>query len=135
LSEHSGHIEVKMGSERNFGIVFAIVFMIIALWPLVMSGGHVRIWAVAVAVVLTLVAFFLPHVLKWPNKIWFKFGMLLGAIIAPIVMSILYFLAVTPTGIIMRLLRKDLLRTKYDRSADSYWLPRSKPPGTMKNQF
>ena len=123
-----------MGSERSFGFVFAIVFAIIGLWPL-MSDGGVRIWSMAVAVVFVGLAIFVPNSLKWPNKIWFKFGMLLGAVIAPLVMMLLYFVAVTPTGLIMRLLRKDLLRTKYDRAADSYWLQRSKPPGTMKNQF
>lgn len=134
MSDQHGHIEVKMGSERSFGLVFAVVFAIIGLWPLV-SGGPVRLWAVAIAAVMLILAFLFPKVLKWPNWVWFKFGMLLGAIIAPIVMSALFYVAITPTGFLMRLFGKDLLRMNLDRSAKSYWIQREKPPGSMKNQF
>ena len=77
----------------------------------------------------------MPRVLILPNKIWFKFGMLLGSIIAPIVMALVYFITVLPTGFIMHLLGKDLLKQKLDKSAKSYWIERTEPIGSMKNQF
>jgi len=129
-----GHSEVKMGSERGFGLVFAAVFAIVAFWPLV-SGLPVRYWALAVAAVFMGTALAAPRILAPFNRLWFKLGLLLGAVVAPIMMSLLYFLAVTPTAIIMRALGKDPLRTKIDRSAESYWMDREEPVGSMKNQF
>jgi len=114
--------------------VFSIVFLIIALYPLINSEG-VRIWALIASSVFVSLAFFAPQVLAFPNKLWFKFGMLLGSIIAPIVMAVVYFLTVLPTGIFMRLLGKDLLKLKLDKNVNSYWIERSKPMGSMKNQF
>lgn len=129
-----GHAEVKMGSERSFGFVFAAVFTIIALWPLI-SGSAVRYWALGIAAVFAVTALAAPRILAPLNKLWFKFGVLLGAIVAPIVMFLLFFLAVTPTAIIMRALGKDLLLQKIDKSAVSYWIEREEPVGSMKNQF
>ena len=137
MSEHKGHHEVKVGSERSFGVVFAIVFTIIGVWPL-LSGGELRFWSLLVAAVFLGLGYIAPGVLRPLNILWFKFGMLLGRIIAPIVISLLFFITVTPTGLIMRMLRKDILRLKLDRNAKSYWISRSKtenPMGSMKNQF
>jgi len=128
------NISVRQGSEKSFGFVFSIVFLIIALYPLINSEG-VRIWALIASAVFVSLAFFAPQVLAFPNKLWFKFGMLLGSIIAPIVMAVVYFLTVLPTGIFMRLLGKDLLKLKLDKNVNSYWIERSKPMGSMKNQF
>jgi Mg2+/Co2+ transporter CorB len=125
---------VNKSSPKSFGIVFSIVFLVVALYPLVNSEG-VRFWAVIVSVVFLLLAFVTPKVLTLPNKLWFKFGMLLGSIIAPIVMALVYFVTVLPTGLIMRLLGKDLLKQKLDKNAKSYWIERSEPMGSMKNQF
>ena len=99
MSELQGNTEVKMGSERGFGIVFAIVFLIIALFPLLGDGG-VRLWSVGVAAVFGGLAFLAPKVLTPLNRLWFKFGMLLSRIVSPIVMGILFFVTVTPTGLV-----------------------------------
>ena len=126
-----------MGSERSFGVVFAIVFAIIGTLPLI-RGGELRHWSLLVAAVFLGLGLLAPGILRPLNILWFKFGLLLGRIIAPIVISLLFFIAVTPTALIMRLLRKDLLSLKFDRKAKSYWINRSKtdnPMGSMKNQF
>ena len=137
MSELQGNTEVKMGSERGFGIVFAIVFLIIALFPLLGDGG-VRFWSVGVAAVFGGLAFLAPKVLTPLNKLWFKFGMLLSKIVSPIVMGILFFVTVTPTGLIMRARGKDLLRQKLDPDAKSYWIevdPNAETQTSMKKQF
>nr|WP_171209634.1 MULTISPECIES: SxtJ family membrane protein [unclassified Ruegeria] len=123
-----------MGTERNFGVVFAVVFLIIALWPLTGDGG-VRIWAIVVAAVFLAVAFLAPKVLKWPNWLWFKFGLLLGAIVAPIVMALVFLTTFVTIGVLLRLFGKDLLGQKLDPETDSYWINRTDLPNSMKNQF
>lgn len=137
MSEQSGHHEAKMGSERSFGVVFSIVFAIIGTVPL-LRGGELRPWSLLVAAVFLGLGLLAPRVLRPLNILWFRFGLLLGRIIAPIVISLLFFIAVTPTALIMRLLRKDVLSLRFDRTAKSYWIRRSKtdnPMGSMKNQF
>jgi hypothetical protein len=121
-------------TPKSFGIVFSIVFLIVALYPLINFEGF-RLWAIIISTIFLLLAFVAPQVLSLPNKLWFKFGILLGSVIAPIVMALVYFLTVLPTGLIMRLLGKDLLKQKLDRRAKSYWIERSGPMGSMKNQF
>ncbi len=125
---------IKMGSERGFGLVFFCFFLIVAAWPLV-SGETPRLWALAVALIFVVLALVRPAVLTPLNKIWFQFGLLLGKIVTPVVMSLVFFLTVLPTGVIMRLLGKDLLNRKIDRSAPSYWVKREDPVGSMRNQF
>jgi hypothetical protein len=134
MSGSTSHIATKQGSEKSFGVVFSIVFLIVALYPLI-NSGDIRLWAITVSAIFLLLAFITPKTLSLPNKLWFKFGILLGSIIAPIVMALVYFLTVLPTGIIMRLLGKDLLKQKLDKNAKSYWIERSEPMGSMKNQF
>ncbi len=126
--------KIKMGSERGFGLVFFCFFLIVAAWPL-LSGVSPRLWALAVALIFLGLALVRPAVLTPLNKIWFQFGLLLGKIVTPIVMLLVFFLTVLPTGIIMRLLGKDLLNRKIDRSAPSYWVKREDPVGSMRNQF
>ena len=134
MSETTSHIAIEQSSEKSFGIVFSIVFLIVALYPLINSEG-LRIWALVVSIIFFLLAFLAPKVLLLPNKLWFKFGMLLGSIVAPIVMALVYFITVLPIGFIMRLLRKDLLKQKLDKNSKSYWIERIEPIGSMKNQF
>lgn len=137
MSEHSDHHEAKMGSERSFGVVFAIVFVIIGTVPLIREG-ELRLWSLLAAAIFLGLGLLAPRVLRPLNILWFRFGLLLGRIIAPIVISLLFFIAVTPTALVMRLLRKDLLSLKIDQKAKSYWIDRSKtdnPMGSMKNQF
>jgi hypothetical protein len=134
MSEISSHVPTEQSSEKSFGVVFSIVFLIIALYPLITSEG-LRIWALVVSIIFFLLAFLAPKILVLPNKLWFKFGLLLGSIVAPIVMAFVYFVTVLPTGLIMRLLGKDLLKQKLDKNAKSYWIERKEPMGSMKNQF
>ena len=102
---------IKIGSNRSFGIVFFIVFLIIGLYPLI-KDGDLRWWSLIISVIFLFLGLINSNVLTPLNKIWFKFGILLGKIISPIVMGIVFFIFVTPTGIIMRLLRKDLIGLK-----------------------
>ena len=134
MSETTSHIAIEQSSEKSFGIVFSIVFLIVALYPLINSEG-LHIWALVASIIFFFLAFIAPNVLVLPNKLWFKFGLLLGSIIAPIVMALVYFSTVLPIGIIMRLLGKDLLKQKLNKNAKSYWIERREPMGTMKNQF
>ena len=134
MSEISSHVSTEQSSEKSFGVVFSIVFLIVALYPLITSEG-LRIWALVVSIIFFLLAFLTPNILTLPNKLWFKFGLLLGSIVAPIVMALVYFVTVLPTGLIMRLLGKDLLKQKLDKNAKSYWSKRKEQMGSMKNQF
>ena len=134
MSEIASHISTEQASEKSFGIVFSVVFLIVALYPLINSEG-LRIWAIVVSTIFFLLAFLAPKILVLPNKLWFKFGFLIGSIVAPIVMAFVYFVTVLPTGLIMRLLGKDLLKQKLDKNAKSYWIERKEPMGSMKNQF
>ncbi|WP_188665515.1 SxtJ family membrane protein [Terasakiella brassicae] len=134
MSENTSHVVVKMGSERNFGIVFAIFFAIIAFLP-TLKGQPVLIWACGLSIAFLFAGLFFPKILTIPNRVWFKFGLLLGGIVAPVVMTILFILTVVPIGLIMRLAGKDLLGQKIDKAASSYWLERPKSDHSMKNQF
>jgi len=134
MSEKISYIQTEQSSEKSFGVVFSIVFLIVALYPLITSTG-LRIWALVVSIIFFLLAFLAPKILVLPNKLWFKFGLLIGSIVAPIVMAFVYFVTVLPTGLIMRLLGKDLLKQKLDKNAKSYWIERKQPMGSMKNQF
>ena len=128
---------VKSASDRSFGFVFTAFFAIIGLLPL-LHGHSLRIWALAVSAVFLLLALLLPACLTPLNRLWTKFGMLLHHIVSPLALGILFFLVVTPIGLVMRLFGKDPLRLRLDRSAGSYWIERT-PPGpaadSLKNQF
>ena len=126
--------EKKESSNKSFGIVFFIVFFIIGLWPLLNSGG-IRVWALLIGVIFLLLGLFNSKILTPLNKLWFKFGKLLGFIVAPIVMGVIFFLIITPTGFIMKMLGKDLLNKKYNNKIKSYWINREKSKSTMKQQF
>jgi len=124
---------IKIGSNKSFGIVFFIVFLIIGLYPLIDDGG-IRIWSMVISVIFLFLGLTNSKILSPLNKIWFKFGIFLGSIISPIVMGIIFFIVVTPTGIKMRFLKKDLLNLKYN-SEKTYWIEKNKTKSNMKNQF
>lgn len=137
MVELTEETRVELGSDRSFGFVFAIVFAIIACWPL-MSGGDPRWWSVIIAALFVGVALIAPGVLRPLNKIWFQFGMLLSRIVNPIVMFIIYVISVLPIGLIMQLLGKDLLRLKFESEQRSYWIERTPPgpePETIEEVF
>ena len=125
--------DIKIGSNRNFGIVFFAVFLIIALYPL-LNNENIRYWSLIISLFFLVLGFINSKILTPFNKLWFKFGIFLGKIISPIVMGIIFFLVVTPIGLIMRILRKDLLNLKYSKEK-SYWIEKNGPKSKMKNQF
>tara|TARA_B100001093_G_scaffold408009_1_gene396757 strand:- start:612 stop:995 length:384 start_codon:yes stop_codon:yes gene_type:complete len=125
--------DIKINSNRSFGIVFFIVFLLIALYPLT-YGGEIRIWSVITSLIFLVSGLLNSKILTPLNKLWFKFGILLGKIISPVIMGIIFFLVVTPIGLIMRLLRKDVLNLRYNKNK-SYWIEKGGPKSKMKNQF
>lgn len=128
---------VRIGGDRAFGLVFAAVFVIVGLLPLAGDGG-VRTWALGIALVFAGIAFAMPRLLRPLNRVWFRFGRLLHAVVSPLVLAILFFVTVTPTALIMRWLGKDVLHLRRDAAARSYWVvrePRGPSPESMKNQF
>ncbi len=124
----------ETGSDRSFGLIWAAVFLLIGLWPL-LADQQPGLWALIIAALFTAVALFNAKLLHPLNRLWQRFGLLLGSIITPVIMALLFFLVVTPTGLIMRARKKDLLRLKIEPDRDSYWIARETPPGSMKNQF
>ena len=125
--------EIKIGSNRSFGVVFFVVFLLIALYP-VINNGEIRIWSLITSIIFLILGLLNSKFLNPLNKLWFKFGIVLGKIISPLIMGIIFFLVVTPTGLIMRLLRKDILSLKYNQNK-SYWIEKNGPKSKMKNQF
>ena len=125
--------EIKLPTNRNFGIVFAVVFLIISFWPL-LNGDAIRNWSLLVSIIFFILALINSKILTPLNKIWFKFGIFLGKIVSPIVMSIIFFLVITPTGFFMKLIGKDLLRLK-KKDRDTYWINKDKKSGSMRRQF
>ena len=123
----------KLENNRSFGLLFFIVFLIIALYPL-LNTGEIRIWSIIVSLVFLLLGLINSKILSPLNKLWFKFGIFLGKIISPIIMGIIFFLVVTPIGLLMRLLGKDLINLKYNNNK-SYWIEKKGPKSKMKNQF
>tara|TARA_B100000401_G_C52619649_1_gene630704 strand:+ start:174 stop:557 length:384 start_codon:yes stop_codon:yes gene_type:complete len=120
-------------SNKNFGLTFFIVFLIISFWPL-MHNEQIRIWSLVIALIFLILGMSNSKILTPLNAIWFKFGLFLGKIVSPIVMGIIFFLIVTPISIIMKILGKDLLNLKYNNHK-SYWIEKSGPKSKMKNQF
>ncbi len=125
--------EVKLGSNRSFGIVFFIVFLAIAIYPLI-NQDEVRIWSLIISLVFLVLGLLNSILLNPLNKIWFRFGLFLGKIISPLVMGIIFFIVVTPIGLFMRILNKDLLNLKFNKKK-SYWIEKNEPKSIMKNQF
>ena len=125
--------EIKINSNRSFGIVFSILFFTISLYPLI-NSENIRLWALLISFVFLILGILNSQILSPLNKIWFKFGIFLGKIISPLVMGIIFFFVVTPIGFIMRLLSKDILNLKYNNE-NSYWIKKTGPKSKMKNQF
>jgi hypothetical protein len=135
--EFQSEDDPKIGSERNFGLVFAIVFLFIASLP-ILRGGSLRGWALAVAVGFAVMALLAPAVLRPLNHAWFKLGLALHHVINPVIMGAIFFAAVTPMGLLLRARGKDLLRLRWDRESPTYWIERKRPAparGSMSKQF
>ena len=126
--------KIKISSNRTFGLVFFVVFLIIALWPL-KSGEEFRLWSLVLSIIFFILGVLNSKLLTPLNRLWFKLGMFLGSIVSPIVMGMVYFIVVTPTGLFMRLLGKNLLKISKEKHTSTYWMKRNKQQSSMKKQF
>ncbi|MDC0982040.1 SxtJ family membrane protein [Candidatus Pelagibacter sp.] len=124
---------IKIGSNKSFGIVFFLFFSIVSVFPL-FKDGNIRIWSLIIAIIFLFLGLLNSKILTPLNKIWFKFGILLGSFVSPIVMGIVFFAIITPTSLIMKILGKNLLNLKKDNKK-TYWIEKSKIQSKMKNQF
>ena len=124
---------VKIGSNKSFGIVFFIVFIIISIYPM-LKGDSLRMWSLGVSIIFLVLGLLNSKILTPLNKLWFKFGIFLGKIISPFIMGIIFFFVVTPIGYLMRLFKKDVLNLKFNNNK-SYWIIKNEPKSKMKNQF
>ena len=128
---------IKGSSNRSFGLVFAVVFFLIGLFPL-LGSGSIRLWSLGLGAAFLIVSLLRPQVLQPLNKLWTRFGLLLNKIVSPVMLAALFFLVVTPTGLLMRLFSGNPLKPGFDRKAESYWVKRDPPgpkPESMSNQF
>jgi hypothetical protein len=125
-------INIRRKDNITFGILFFILFLIIGLYPL-KSGGTTRIWSVVLSSVFLTITIIKPNLLTFINRLWIQFGILLGKIISPLVMGLVFFFAVTPTGILIRIFRKDLMGLK--KKNTTYWINRQHTPQKMSKQY
>ena len=125
--------DIKIGSNKSFGIVFFFVFLLISIYPL-LNDENLRIWSLIISIIFLVLGFINSKLLTPLNKIWFKFGLLLGRIISPIIMGVIFFLLVTPISLILKLIGKDVLNLKRN-DKKTYWLEKKGPKSEMKNQF
>ena len=123
----------KLGSNRSFGLVFFLLFMVIALWP-IFNSEHIRIWSIIVSIIFLILGLLNSILLTPLNKLWMKFGLFLGKIVSPVVMAVIFFGVVTPTGLIMKIFRKDILKLKKNKDV-SYWVIKDNSNNNMDNQF
>ena len=124
---------IKIGSNKSFGVVFSIVFLIVALYP-VLNNDSIRTWSVILSLIFLVLGLLNSPILSPLNKIWFYFGIFLGKIVSPLIMAIIFFIVVTPIGFIMRLLKKDILNLRFNNNK-TYWIKKDVPKSKMKNQF
>ena len=125
--------EIKTSSNRSFGIVFFIVFLFISLYPLI-NEENIRIWSLLISLIFFILGILNSRILTPLNKLWFKFGTSLGKIVTPLIMGIIFFFVVTPSGFIMKIFRKDLLQLRYNKKK-SYWIEKKGLKSKMKDQF
>ena len=124
---------IKIGTNKSFGIVFFVFFLIVSIFPL-LNDGNIRVWSLIVSIIFLILGILNSKILTPLNKVWFKFGILLGKFVSPVIMGVVFFAIVTPTSVIMRILQKNLLNLKKGNKK-TYWIERSKIKSKMKNQF
>ncbi|MDB2446916.1 SxtJ family membrane protein [Candidatus Pelagibacter bacterium] len=125
-------IKITKKNNMTFGILFFIFFLIVGLYPF-KSGGVIRVWSVVLSLVFVIITIVRPNLFTFLNRLWISFGILLGKIISPIVMSLVFFFVVTPIGILVRILKKDVMGLK--KKSSSYWINRDHEQQSMKKQF
>ena len=127
--------KIKIGSNRSFGIVFFIVFLLISLWPLI-DAGDLRVWSLIVSFIFLVLGLLNSSILNPLNKLWYKFGIILGNLISPLIMGIIFFTIVTPIAYILRIFKKDVLKLKFrSDEINSYWIKKENLKNSMKKQF
>jgi len=126
--------EIKTSSNKSFGIVFFVIFLVVSLWPLI-NEGEIRIWSIVISIIFLFLGLINSKILTPLNTLWFRFGILLGNVFSPIVMGIIYFGVITPIGILMKLIGKDILNLKQNKKSSTYWIKKEKVISNMKNQF
>tara|TARA_Y200000002_G_scaffold380826_1_gene393261 strand:+ start:114 stop:506 length:393 start_codon:yes stop_codon:yes gene_type:complete len=126
-------INIKISSNKSFGVVFFVVFLLIGIYP-ILNDNNPKLWSLILSIIFLILGIVNSKILTPLNLIWFKFGILLGNIVSPLIMSIIFFFVVTPIGFLMRLLKKDLLNLKFNNDK-TYWIEKSDPKSKMKNQF
>jgi len=124
---------IKIGTNKSFGIVFFVFFLIVSIFPL-LNDGNIRIWSLIISIIFLILGILNSKILTPLNQVWFKFGILLGRFVSPAVMGVVFFAIVTPTSVAMRVLQKNLLNLKKGNKK-TYWIERSKIKSKMKNQF
>ena len=124
----------SQSSNKSFGLLFFVFFLILALWPL-KNGNNLNLFFITVSGIFLILALINSKLLSPLNKLWIKFGEILGMIIAPLVMALVYFVILTPVSLAVRVLGKDLLGLKFLKEKESYWIKRKKNLGSMKKQF
>ena len=125
--------EIKISSNRSFGVVFFVVFLLIALYPLI-NNGEVRLWSLITSIIFLVLGLLNSKFLNPFNKLWFKFGIILGKVFSPLIMGIIFFFVITPIALLMKVMKKDLLNLKFN-SKKTYWIERTDSESSMKNQF
>ena len=126
--------DIKIGSNKSFGIVFFILFLLVSLYPLTINES-IKYWSLIISVIFLILGLLNSNLLTPLNKIWIRFGILLGKLISPFIMVIIFFLVVTPIGLIMKIIKKDLLNLKFRKDKETYWIEKTEPKSKMKNQF
>ena len=124
---------IKIGTNKSFGLVFFVFFFIVSIFPL-LNDGNIRFWSLIISIIFLILGILNSKILTPLNQVWFKFGILLGRFVSPVVMGVVFFVVVTPTSVIMKVLQKNLLNLKKDNKK-TYWIERSKIKSKMKNQF
>lgn len=135
--ERMAQSEVARGTDRAFGFVFAVVFVIVGAWPL-LRGEPVRWWGFAAAAIFLTLALVRPGALAPLNRVWLRIGLALHAVVSPVIMALVYYSTVTPIGLLLRLSGKDPLRLRFEPESPTYWIERRPPgpaPATMPRQF
>ena len=126
--------EIKISSNRSFGITFFLVFSLVGIWPL-LNSESIRIWSIVISLIFLFLGLIKSRHLTPLNKLWSRFGILLGSIVSPIVMGLVFFVVLTPVAIVMKLIGKDILKKKFNKNKKTYWIYREKNISSLKNQF
>ena len=134
MNENTSNVKIESSSNKSFGLLFSVIFLIIAIYPLI-NKGTINYLFIFIAVIIFLISILLPAILTIPNKLWFKFSLILGSLISQIILTLIYLVIVTPTGFFVRLTGKDILNKKINKQLKSYWIKKSESFSSMKNQF